>query len=182
MIKPREGSLFDILSRSPWWISLVIAAILFVIMRYFLPDLLAAATTLPFLIIAGVAGWRQWQQPSARKVAAGLERIRAMRWQEFSKLLGDTYRRAGYEVVACATPGADLELRKDGYTTLVSGKRWKVTQPGTGPLRELSDARQKIDARDCIFVTAGELTETARAFAIENKIRVLAGADLARLA
>ena len=181
MLQPREGSLFAILARSPWWVSLLIAAALFGVMRNFVPDLLAAATTLPFVGLAGYAGWRQWKEPSAARVRETLDKICSMRWQEFSTLIADRFRRDGYEVAVPKKGAADFELRKEGYTTLVSGKRWKVANAGIAQLRELADAVRAADAREGWFVTAGALTETARTFANAQKIRVIEGPELARL-
>ena len=180
MLQPREGSLFAILSRSPWWVSLLIAGALFAVMRVFLPDILAAATTLPFVGLAGYAGWRQWKEPSAARIKETLDKLCSMRWAEFQTLLGDRFRRDGYEVAAPKN-GADFELRKDGYTTLVSGKRWKVANAGIGPLRELADAIRSADAREGWFITAGTLSPSATTFAREQKIRVIEGAELAKL-
>jgi restriction system protein len=180
MLQPREGSLFVILSRSPWWVSLLIAAALFALIRQFLPDLLAAATTLPFLGLAGYAGWLQWKEPSSKRVKETLDRVCVMRWPEFSTLLTERFRRDGYEVSSTRS-GADIELRKDGYMTLVSGKRWKVANAGIAPLRELADAVRAADAREGWFVTAGTVTDTARTFAAERKLRVIEGPELAKL-
>ena len=180
MLQPREGSLFAILSRSPWWVSLLIAAALFALMRQFLPNLLAAATTLPFVALACYAAWLQAQEPSQKRVAETLEKLRAMRWPEFSKLIGDSFRREGYEVEPSRRAAADLELRKSGYLTLVAGKRWKVPQCGIGPLKELADAVRAADAREGYFVTAGSISETAREFAAANRIRVLQGDALVK--
>ena len=160
---------------------MLIAAALFAVMRNFLPDLLAAATTLPFVALAGYAGWRQWKEPSAKNIKETLDKVCSMRWPEFSALIGERFRRDGYEVAAAKNVAADLALRKDGYTTLVSGKRWKVANAGIGPLRELADAVRAADAREGWFVTAGALTETARTFARAQKIRVIEGSELAAL-
>jgi restriction system protein len=180
MLQPREGSLFAILSRSPWWVSLLIAGALFALARQFLPDVLAAATTLPFIALAGYAGWLQSREPSSKRVTETLEKLRAMRWPEFSKLIGDSFRRDGYEVVPSRHAAADLELRKSGYVTLLSGKRWKVAQCGIAPLRELADAVSATDARDGCFVTAGSVSDGAVEFASGKRIRILAGAALVK--
>ena len=64
-LRMNKNSLFAILSRSPWWVSFLIAAGLFMAIRQFLPDYAAAFSTLPFLGIAAYAGWRQLRAPSA---------------------------------------------------------------------------------------------------------------------
>ncbi|MEO7761857.1 MAG: restriction endonuclease [Casimicrobiaceae bacterium] len=181
MLEPREGSLFAILSRSPWWVSLLIAGGLFALARIFLPDLLAAATTLPFLGLAGYAAWLQSKEPSAKLVDATLEKLRAMRWPEFAAMIGDSFRRDGYEVTTSTSAAADLLLRKNGYVTLVCAKRWKVAQCGVPPLRDLADAIRATEARDGCFVTAGALTESAAQFAVQHGLRVIHGAELVKI-
>jgi restriction system protein len=49
------------------------------------------------------------------------------------------------------------------------------------PLRELDAARRARDAYGCIYVTTGEITAQAAAFAAEKNIRLLHGAELARM-
>ena len=177
-LKMNKNSLFAILSRSPWWVSFLIAAGLFMAIRQFLPDYAAAFSTLPFLAIAGYAGWRQLRAPSADSVAATLESLRAMSWQAFSALIEAAFRADGYAVVAIAGDAVDYELRKDGRIALVACKRWKVAQAGIAPLRELIEAKEAVGAHDCIYVTAGDLSPNAREYAVKQKIRLLVGADL----
>jgi len=178
MLQPREGSLFAILSRQPWWVSLCIAGAMFAVIRHFLPDLAAAATTLPFIVLAIYSAWLQAKEPSSKRVADTLVQLREMRWADFSTVIGDSFRRDGNEVVPSRHVAADLEVRRSGYVTLLSAKRWKVTQVGIGPLRELADAVRSTDARDGCFVTTGSLTEGALEFAAANRIRILQGAEL----
>lgn len=179
--KPASGSLFAILARSPFWVSLLIAGALFAVARNFLPDLLAASTTLPFLGIAAFAGWRQFKAPSPTRVTETLDRLRAMPWEQFAAVIAETFRREGYEVGAVESGVVNYELHKNGYTSLLSCKRWKIAQTGVVPLRELFEAMQAREARDCIYVATGNFTGTAQAFAREKGLRLLHGAELATL-
>lgn len=179
--EPSKGSLFAFLIRSPFWVSLLIAGALFGIARNFLPDLLAAATTLPFLGIAAIAGWRQFKTPSQTHVATTLDGLREMPWGQFSVVVAEAFRRDGYEVEALEEGIVNYVLRKNGYQSLVSCKRWKVAQTGIGPLRELFEAMHSREARDCIYIATGDFTQTAKAFALEKGIRLLSGAELSTL-
>lgn len=179
--KPAEGSLFALLVRSPFWVSLLIAGALFAVARNFLPNLLALATTLPFLGIAAFAGWRQFKTPSPTRVTETLDGLREMTWGQFSAVIAETFRHEGYEVGGLKDGVVNYELHKNGYKSLLSCKRWKVAQTGIVPLRELFEAMQAREARDCIYVATGDFTETARAFARENGMRLLNGAELATL-
>lgn len=179
---PAPGSLFSLLVRAPFWISLLIAGAIFLVAERFLPPMLAAATTLPFVGTALFAGWRQYQTPSPSRVSETLQRLAEMQWLPFAALIAETLRREGYEIGPLEIGVANYELKRNGYTTLVSCKRWKVAQTGVAPLLALYEASIARSARDCIYVTAGALTDSALAFAREKKIRLLSGTALAESA
>ncbi len=153
----------------------------FVLVKFDIPEPYAVFIALPFIVIGCVAGWRQLRAPSAERIAATLESLRLLSWDEFSAALEEAFRRDGYSVNRLRIAGADLELTKAGRVSLVGGKRWKVARAGVEPLRELDAARHARDAHDCIYVAAGEITENARAFAAQKNIRLLHDADLAKL-
>lgn len=175
-----KRSLFAILSRSPWWVSVLIAAALFMAVRLFMPDYAALAATLPFLGIAGYAGWRQSRVPNSERVVAVLATLRAMSWQEFAAIMEAAFRSEGYAVVALTRGTADFELRKNGRVALAGCKRWKVAQTGMEPLRELLLAKETAGAQECIYVAAGDMSQNARQFAAQKEIRLLCDAELAQ--
>lgn len=176
--KPAKGSLFALLIRAPFWVSLLLAAALFAVARRFLPDLFAAATTLPTLGIAAMSGWRQFKTPSASRVSETLDALRQMSWGQFSAVIAEAFRRDGFQVGMPEAGIISFELHKNGYKTLVSCKRWKVDQTGIGPLRELAATATAREARSCIYVATGDFTETAQAFAREKGMQLLNGEEL----
>jgi restriction system protein len=176
-----KDSLFSILSRAPWWLSIAIAAALFAGIRLFLPDIAAFFAALPFLVIAGYTGWRQLRAPSVTAAADMLAKLRTMSWEGFSVVISAAFRYDGYSVTKIADGAADFELRKNGRVSIVSCKRWKVAQTGIGPLRDLHAAKQAHDAQECIYVTAGDVTANASAFAADKAIRLLNGTALGDL-
>ena len=178
MAMTAKRSLFAILSRSPWWLSVLIAAAVFMAVRQFMPDYAALASTLPFLGIAGYAGWRQMRAPGAERGAAALAGLRALSWPAFAARIEEAFLRDGHAVIALAGSAADYELRKNGRVVLAGCKRWKVAQTGVEPLRELLQSKQAADAHECLYVTAGDLSPNARQFASQNGIRLLCEAEL----
>ncbi len=176
-----KNSLFAILLRSPWWISIAAAGGVFALARLLLPDLYAAFVALPFLVIGAYAGWQQARAPSKSRIASVLEALRSLSWEEFAGAIEAAYRREGYEVNRIGGAQADFELVKGGRVALVACKRWKAARSGIEPLRELQAAARAREAYESIYVTAGELTENARGFAEQNNIRLLQGVELATL-
>ena len=179
-----EKSLFAVLLRSPWWISLGIAALVTSLAKAIMPEIplaYAIFAGLPFLVIGTVAAWRQLRVPSAGRVARTLEAVRAMSWADFSGAIEDAFRKDGYNVSRIDGAAADFELTKAGRTALVACKRWKVARTGVEPLRDLYAAKDAREANDCIYVATGEITDGARKFAGEKRIRLVDAMELAKL-
>jgi len=180
-LQMHENSLFAVLLRSPWWISIVIAVALAAAARLWIPDLYAVAIGLPFFVIGVVAAWRQFRAPSAKRIAGTIEAVRAMSWDEFARALETAFQREGYKVARLNGAAADFELTKGWRVSLVGAKRWKAARTGVEPLRELDAARRAREAQECVYVVAGELSEQARTFAAQKNIRLAHGPELARL-
>ena len=104
-----------------------------------------------------------------------------MSWGDFSSAIEDAFRKDGYSVNRLHSSAADFEMTKAGRTSLVACKRWKVARTGVDPLRDLHAAKDAHEAQECIYVAIGEITDGARKFALEKKIRLMHGAELAKL-
>ncbi len=179
-----ENSLFAVLLRSPWWVSGAIAAAIGGFVGVLVREewrIFAVFSSLPFAVIAAMAAWRQLKAPSGARVARTLDAVRAMPWSDFAVALEDGFRRDGYAVSRVDGPDADFEITKAGRRALVSGKRWKVARAGVEPLKALIGAKDSRDAHECVYVLAGELTDNARRFAVEKRIRLIQGPELAKL-
>lgn len=178
------NSLFAVLLRSPWWISIGIAAALAGISRLALPPdyvLYGAMGGFPFVVIGVITAWRQFNAPSEKRVTATLEAVQAMSWREFSAALEAAFVRDGCTVEALKGPAADFAVARGPRISLVSAKRWKAANLGVEPLRELHAATQAREAQECIYIALGNMSDNARRFAAEHKIRVLTGTELAVL-
>ena len=179
--KLNQNSLFAVLLRSPWWVSFVLAAVMFAGLRFFLPTPFAAFGTFPFLIIGTIAGWRQLRAPSPKRIAARLEAMRGLSREAFAEALAEGYRRQGYEVTMLRSGPAELEVKRSGRVSLVASRRWKASHTGIDALRELHAAAEARDAHDCIYIASGEVTEAARMFAAGKNIRLLSSSELYQL-
>ena len=176
-----KQTLFSILIRAPWWMSILAAIPLFAAVQLFLPPVVALCSTFPFLGIAVYAGWRQLRTPGTANVGETLARLQAMSWENFSAVMAEALKRDGYAVADAGGGAADFTAAKGGRLALVNCKRWKVAQTGVGPLRELIDEKKAREAQDCIYVSTGDITANAREFATKNSVRLLGGAELAQM-
>ena len=179
-MKLPENSLFAILLRSRWWVSLLVALGAFAGVRFFLSVGYAVFAALPFIVITVMALWRQLRVPSGARLDAAIDALRAMTWEEFARALEQGYRRQGY-VVKRVEGAADFELERAGRLSLVAAKRWKASSTGVEPLKELVAAGKAREAVMCEYVLAGEMTQNALGFAKKTRINWVRGADLVKL-
>lgn len=199
--------LLDIASSINWKISLVIAVISYFFFHYFATQALPVATdlhsvtsTLPkqvfisfskflqyiipivFVIGAGVSSFKTKQRVKLLDKQSSIESIRDMSWQDFELLVGEAFRRKGFEVTEVGGGGADggidLVLTKNGKKSIVQCKRWKTFSIGVPLIRELYGVMTSERANDCIFVSSGNYTAEARLFAEDKPIWLIDGNEL----
>jgi restriction system protein len=171
-LRMADGSLFAILLRSPWWASLLVALVLFGLMRLFLPAIFAVVFALPFLVVAAIRAWRQLQAPSPRRLQALVDSVRAMSWETFSRTLTEAWQGQGARVEPIRHSGADFLVTRDGRVTVVAARRWKAARSGIEVLEALQGSRERLDVHDALFIATGEITEQARAYAAKHLIRL----------
>ena len=182
--KMAERSLFAILLRSSCWVSFAIAAGVVLVARMVLPEQYVVAgmmVAIPFLGIGFVTGWRQLRAPNAAHVASALKAVESMSWREFSSALENAFRRDGYVTKRLDVRAADFEMTKAGRTSLISCRRWKAASTGVESLRDLDALTKAREAHEGIYIAIGGVTDNARRYAAERKLRVLEGAELAQL-
>ena len=95
----------------------------------------------PFLVIAGMAAWRQRGQLKPARVAQLLDEAAQLSWRDFSARLVQGLTRQGYTVQVLEGAGADLLLTRAAQTTVVSCKRWKAASHGVDAVRALLAAQ-----------------------------------------
>ena len=184
-MKIPKNSLFAILLRSRWWISFAIAAAVALVTGLLFPREIAPfamLATLPFLVVGSIAAWRQMQQPNPAKSEQLLADCAKMNWSQFSEQLQRAWQAEGYEVQRLNHgDGAELLLKRQGRSTVVSAKRWKAANQGLEPLRELQKQKDQLQAQGAVYVLLQPLHENAVAWAKQQEIVVLSGPELAQL-
>ena len=173
-------TLFSILSRQPWWVTLLVAFVLFWVTYAIFPPV-APFITVPFLLLAGYIGFVQFRKGVPGNVGERLAALRAMTWEEFSAAVTEAYRKQGYTVLPSEGAGYDFKLVKDSRTTLLQCRRWKVNQVGAAPVRELAQAVERGEAARGICLAAGEFSVPARKLAAGEPLTLISGSDLTDL-
>ena len=103
----------------------------------------------------------------------------------FERLVAAAFRREGYLVVErggrSLDGGIDLELYLGRDRYLVQCKEWRAAKVGIGTVRNLFAAMRVERAVGCFIVTAGSLTDDARAFETGRAIRLVPAESLYRM-
>lgn len=183
-LKIAQNSIFAILLRSSWGVSALIALAFFAgALASTHPTLTAVLffAALPFAVISAMAAWRQRKMPSPARIEQTTNAVRGMSWDAFSAVLHDGFVEDGCEVTRLQNGPVDYLLRRQNRLAVVSAKRWKASRIGVQALRELDAARRSHDAHEGIYVTTGEVSDTALAYAKAHQIRFMSPPELARL-
>lgn len=182
-----RNSLFAVLLRSPWWVSVTIGGVLGLVAAALLPAayrVVGSLSGFPFLVIGALAAQRQWRLPGAARVQQTQAAVSAMAWPAFQALLGDSFLRNGFEVLPSPRGEAvDLVLQRQGRRMLVSARRWKTARLGVEPLRALQAARQADDASadlpQAVCICLGGATDNALDYARRHAITLWGLPELA---
>ena len=197
----RNESIADLLVKAPWWVSILFAGLSFAGLRWVFPALVgqdkllqavaAEAGKLAFLpaILFGLlaVGSALFAAKRRRLVdhQQSLESLRATSWKDFEYLVGEAYRRQGFDVDYSlgrgADGGVDLVLRKDGRRSVVQCKQWKLFSVGSPVVQQMYGIMTGEGADEVIVVTSGRFTEDAKAFAQGKPIRLVDGPSLLQL-
>jgi restriction system protein len=197
----RDESLLDLLVEAPWWVSLIVAAAAFLVLRYILPGIsgnnlvlnavarvgpIAAPWISLFLLVPlPFSVYNSWRKKKLLDSQKGLDSIRSLGWRGFEELVGEAYRRQGYAVRENAGEGpdggVDLVLNKDGTTYLVQCKQWRSWKIGVKVVREMYGLMTAKHAHGVIVITSGMFTQEARNFAAGKPIDLVEGRQLADL-
>jgi restriction system protein len=133
----RNTSALEDFALLPWWLCVVVAAVAYIVLKYFIPPLLvhqnagvspqeafrkglylykALAQIAPvaapfaagfFLLAAALSAMNAWRKGNLFGRQNGIETIRAINWREFEELVGEAYRRKGYKVAERGAGGPD---------------------------------------------------------------------------
>jgi restriction system protein len=138
---------------------------------------LQSVVTLFLLAMAALSAFRSWKTGAMLEQQTSLESIRRLPWKRFEDLLGEAYRRQGYEVKETlgggADGGVDLVLGRDGNVALVQCKRWNGKPVPVQTVRELYGILHDRGASSAKLVATTNFTSDAIAFAKGKPIELI---------
>jgi restriction system protein len=189
----RSKTILDDLAQPPWWINVILAAVVYLSFKYFIPSISfqnplykSLAKALPglaplfgglILFVAGISAFNAWRKGQLLERQTGIESLRTINWQEFEELVGEAYRRKGYIVTETggggADGGVDLVLRRSGEKLLVQCKHWKMEKVGVKVVRELYGVIAAEGATGGIVISSGTFSQEARDFARGKPLELL---------
>ncbi|MCX7263340.1 MAG: restriction endonuclease [Burkholderiales bacterium] len=162
----------------------MIAAVLLLLARVFLPEAFRAIgmlSSLPFAVLGIMAAWRQRDKPSPERVSMALDQLAQMSWKQFLPIMEQAFVQQGFTVTQLNSKAADLQLEKLGRVTLVSCKRWKAATLGVEVLRDLKAMQISEEASYAACISLSLPTGVALKFAKENAIQLICQDELASL-
>lgn len=209
MVRRKRSStledLVEITTRLPWWVGVLLAAGSFILFSALAAQpsvtsgasvnfiaILASALQFvaPAVFLLGAAGsalGRSQRKALLASASSGdpTSAVAVMAWREFELLLGEAFRRDGYQVTETggggADGGVDLVLLRAGTTTLVQCKHWKAYRVGVQVVREMFGLMAHQQAGAGIVVTSGRFTDEARRFAVGKSLTLIDGEGLAAM-
>ena len=202
-------ALMALAARLPWWLGLALALASYLGLHHLVQKPAGAVQTeqlgrfvlwaithglalagqylLPlfFGIGALLSAFKQGKAAQLHAAAASrLDGIDAMSWQDFEILVGEYFRRQGFDVTdnggGGADGGVDVVLQGAGGRHLVQCKHWRALRVGVQPVRELYGVMAAYGAAGGFLVTSGEFTEEALRFADGLALTLVNGKTLLR--
>lgn len=191
---------FDTLVQMPWWAGVTAAFLFWVFgaamfgessdssMNSALAPLFKlvfnglALLSLAAAVVSAIRGASRRKLLDRQK---GIDSVRLLSWREFEQLVGEAYRRRGYDIEerggSGSDGGVDLVLRGQGERVLVQCKQWRARRVGVDKVRELFGVVAAAGADRGILVTSGRFTQAAQTFATGKALDLVDGSSLAQL-
>ncbi|PMI89355.1 restriction endonuclease [Vibrio splendidus] len=209
MARRKDGIIWHLMD-APWWLSVLLAGVIYLGLSYLLPSLAASsdnfifnavAPNLPliapyftflFLLPAPIAFFKQYKRKqsylttsSQIKVRKNTSPLNDLSWIEFESYIGEYFKFQGYKVKQSFSQkpdgGVDIWLTKEGGLSLVQCKHWKTRKVGVQVLREMYGVMIANNASKMIIVTSGDFTSEAIAFAVDKRLWLVNGSELVHM-
>ena len=197
----RNENVLSMLMESPWWVSVIVAFIVYIFVKSIFPAILSGSPlfngitkllsswaiwiAIFFLIPGAISALAAWKRGELLKSQTSIKSIQNLSWQRFEELVGGAYRRTGYSVIGNSGPGADggvdIIAEKDGESIIIQCKHWKARTVGVKTVREMFGILNSARANEVHVITSGYFTSEAEDFARNKPMKLINGAMLVQL-
>ena len=195
----RKESFLEFLMVVPWYVSVIVAASVYLLLAVVLPTLdlshspvfrgfqvalpeLAPVLALVLLAPAPISVFIAWSKRRRLDTQKSIDTIRNLSWKEFEELVAEAYRRQGYAVIenhrGGPDGGVDIRLKKAGELHLIQCKHWKKQNVGVPIVRELYGVMAAKHASAGSVVCSGTYSQAAKDFAHGKNIDLVDGRQL----
>jgi restriction system protein len=200
MARGTSSALLDDRVELPWWVGVVIAAIIYVFLKWvfplaagsneFLAQLAATAQSsagllaLIFLALAGLSLFLAYRRRRVLDLETSLATLRALPRRRFEQFAAEAFQYQGYAVSETGSAGdcgIDFILRRENEKVLLQCRRWRSETIDIAPVRELYDVMAAEQASGCAFLTTGGYSSDALRFAAGKPVRLIAGPELEKM-
>ncbi len=199
---PRQSdNILDTLTTLPWWVSVLVATIVYVAMAFILPQVggdnilaagigqasvkLAPYGFFLFLLPVPVSMFHASRKRKQLDSQQSIDSIHKLSWQQFEELVGEAYRRQGFRVVendgAGPDGGVDLVISKEGKRFLVQCKQYRSQKVGVKVVREMFGLVSAEQAAGGVIICSGQFTRDAIQFAQNKSLQLVGGEQLLQL-
>jgi len=135
--------------------------------------------------VAEFAQGQSLEETEPTRLPSLQERLRAIDWFQFEKLVEILYRQRGYDVerLGGANPdgGIDLIVERDGERVAVQCKHWRREDVKLAQMREFLGALTDSGISKGVFVTLEGFTTDAKQLAIKHGIEIVNEGNLVTL-
>lgn len=197
----RKRTILDDLVTLPWWFNLILSAVTYFSLKYWLPTVefkspifqgmtsafpnMAGMFAAIFIMLAVVSAFHSWRKGELIESQTSVKSIQSLSWKEFEYLVSEAYKRKGFafseNTGSGPDGGIDLVLSKKSEKILVQCKNWRSSKVSVSVVRELLGVVTAVGASKGIVVCSGSYTKDAIDFAKNNNIELVDGNALARL-
>jgi len=195
----------NFINKVPWWAFLVLAIVVYPLIKYLVPSLMQANSQNLFgkalatnvipsfapiitgilVFAAAILAFNTWRRGELFRSQNSIQTLRSINWREFEDLVGEVYKRKGFAVTETggggADGGVDIILKKGGEVLLVQCKQWRLEKVGVKIVRELFGVVSAEGASGGIVISSGLFTQEAQDFAKGKPLELIDGPELTKI-
>jgi len=198
----KDLNIIDFLAQIPWWISVVLSATFYVLLKFVAPyfetqstlvndvhvsfgPVWAPLVALVFLSPVTFSLLKFNRKKKLQDLKEEIQSIQELSWLELKKLVAEAYRQAGYIILEnsafTSDPSVDLVMRKGANLYLVQCRYWQNRKLGKREVKNLFSLMLDKQASGVFLLTTGIFTNEARHYAAIRPVNLVDGIELVAL-